>query len=442
MADSNKTEHLAETTMERFCMRALSENELTTATGHLAECPDCEAKFVSTLRRQRVLGELSFTLAPEFWLRHEHLDYEQLLAFVENTLDASAHELIDVHLKACPPCQEDVRSLLAFREQIAPELAVSYAPIVKESVGEPLSLLGWWRTLAWKPIYSASLVAIGIALVIGAAFLLNRRTNNLQVQQAPAPQVSPTSTPAVATNVPSPTSSPSESPIETPSSQEPVVVLNDRGGTITVDKSGSVSGLDDVPRSTRDEIAQVLLSERLDAPAILKELRGQEGGLRGSNNTQPFRLISPSRAVIVSDLPMFRWEKAQGASSYKVYVNDLAGREDARSEDLPPESFKWRPQRALKRGGIYSWTVVAVIDGKEIVLPGPSSSEIRFQVLRLTQLNQLRELKKTRSHLALAVFYSKVGMLADAEQELKELQNRNPGSQKLRALLNRIRQMY
>src|SRR5207244_1062660 len=131
----------------------------------------------------------------------------------------------------------------------------------------------------------------------------------------------------------------------------------------------------------------------------------------------------------------------QGASAYKVYVNDLAGHEVARSEELPAESIKWRVQKALKRGDIYSWTVVAVVDGKEIVSPGPSSPELRFQILPQSQLSQLRELKKTQSHLALAVFYSKVGMVAEAEQELKELQSRNPGSQKLRALLSKIRRM-
>ena len=419
-------------------MRNLPDAQLSTVSEHVSECSGCGAELVSTLRRQRGESELSFTLAPEFWLRHDHLDYAQLVDLAENKLDATDRELIDAHFRVCQVCQEDVKSLLAFREQIAPEMAVSYAPIGKESVGEPSSSLGWWRALVWKPIYSAALVAIGMALVIGAIFLLNRRTNNQQVQQVPAAQVSPISTPAVTINIASPTGSPSKSPIETPSSQEPVIALSDRGGTITVDNSGNVSGLEDVPGSTRDEIAQVLLSERLDAPAILKELRGQEGGLRGSNNKQPFKLISPSRAVIVSDLPMFSWEKAQGASAYKVYVNDLAGHEVARSEELPPESINWRLQKALKRGEIYSWTVVAVVDGKEIVSPGPSSPEMKFRILSTNSLQQLNELLKTRSHLALGVFYAREGMSAEAQHQFEILARDNSGSRKTNKLLRQI----
>jgi hypothetical protein len=442
MAERYTTEHISESTMERFCMRVLTENELTMVAKHLTGCPECQAEFVSTLRTQREVADLRFTLAPEFWLRHEHLNYEQLVEMADDKLDAADRELIDAHLTVCAPCTEDVRSFLAFREQIAPEMKTSYAPTKNESVNERLTWVDWWRALVWKPIYSVVILAIGIGLVIGGALLLNRRAGNQQAQQGPTPNVSPGSTPEEhIANLPPAPASPGGSPSEKPTGPEALVVLNDRGGTIAVDKSGKVTGLDDVSASTRDEIALVLMSERLDAPAILKELRGKEGGLRGSKNTQPFKLTSPSRAVIASDVPMFSWEKASGADSYKVYVNDLAGHEIAKSEELPPESIKWRLQKPLKRGEIYSWTVVAVVDGKEVVSPGPSSPEMRFQVLPQTQLKQLRELKKTQSHLALTIFYSKVGMMPEAEQELKELYSRNPGSQKLRALLNRIREL-
>lgn len=424
--------------MERFCMRAQSENELTTVASHLTGCPDCQAKFVSTLRRQREVADLSFTLAPEFWLRHEHLEYEQLVELGNAKLDASDRELIDAHLKICPPCREDVRSFLAFREQIAPEMSVSYAPVEQKSASERLSWVGWWRRLVWKPIYSAAVVILGIALIIGAAFLLKRRAENLQAQHGPTPQVSPVSTPdnRVA-NVPSPPSTPNESPIEKPNSAD-AVIINDRGRTITVDKSGSLAGLDDVPSPMRDEIAQVLLSERLERPAILKELSGQQGNLRGGKTAPPFNLTFPSRAVIVSDRPTLKWEKALGASSYQVYVNDQAGHEVAKSDELSSERTAWLLPKSLRRGEVYSWTVVAVVDGKEIVSPGPSSPEMKFKVLSASSLRQLNQLKKTRSHLALGVFYAQKGMIAEAEREFKLLVLKNPGSQSANRLLIEI----
>lgn len=436
MADSDKTEHVSESIMERFSMRTLSETELTKVARHLTGCPDCQALLVSTLRRQREAGDLSFTLAPEFWIRHEHLDYEQVLEYAERKLDANDRELIDVHLTVCLACQEDVRSFLAFREQIAPELKVSYAPIAQEPIREQLSWVGWWRGLAWKPVYSAAFVVLGIALLIGAALLLNRKAENQQAQHPPTPQESPGSTPDDrAAALPSPNESPSEMPIDT----EAVVVLNDRGGTIKVDRNGTVSGLDDVPESNRDAIAKVLLTERIESPAILRELGGPEASLRSSKTAQPFKLLSPARTVIVSAQPTLRWEKASGATSYRVYVTDQAGNEIAKSPELQSDNASWVLPKRLKRGATYSWTVVAIVEGKEIVSPGPASPEMKFQVLSRSYLEKLNQLRKTRSHLALGLFYSKVGMMAEAEREFEQLSNLNSGSQKARALLNRIR---
>jgi hypothetical protein len=434
------TEHLSKPQLQRFCARALPEAELISTGSHITDCSLCQREFRATVALRRGGEAVRFTLAPEAWIRHEHLEYEQLVMLADDTLDSVGRELIDLHLKICAQCREDARSFLAFRKQIAPELKVSYAPVMLEPVREKFSWWKSWRGLTWKPIYAAAVVVIGIALVIGAVLLLKRRAENLQAQQMPTPQVSPASTPDYrAANVPSPPATPNESPIEKPNSAETIVVLNDRGGTITVDKGGNVAGLDDVPAPTRDEIAKVLMSERLEQPAILKELGGEQGSLRGSKNTPPFRLTSPLRTVIVSDRPTLKWEKASGASSYRVYVNDPAGHEVTRSEELPSERTEWIVPKPLKRGGIYAWTVIAVVGGREIVSPGSAFPEMKFQVLPASSLQQLYQLQKTRSHLALGVFYMRVGMVAQAEREFQVLIRLNPQSQTARRLLYDVR---
>jgi len=391
--------------------------------------------LVSSLRERRIETP-SFTLAPEFWLRHEHIDYDRLVELAEGRLDTTERESIDAHLKICSVCEEDVRSFLAFREQIAPELKLSYASVVPRLAHEKLSWWDTWHRLTSKPIYAAAIVIVGIAIVIGIGVMLRQRAQNLQAQQVPTPQVSPGSTPdSRAANFPSPPPAPIESPIEKPNNAETIVTLNDRGGTITVDKSGNVAGLDDVAASTRDEIAKVLISEKLEQPAILKELGGQDSGLRGSQNTPPFMLTSPPRTVIVIDRPTLKWEKAPGASTYRVYVSDPTGQEVARSEELPSERTEWILPRPLKRGDIYLWTVVAVVDGKEIVSPGPSSPEMKFQVLAMSSVQQLYQLKKAHSHLALGTFYTKVGMIVEAEREFQELARLNPNAEVVKKLL-------
>lgn len=425
--------------MELFGARGLPETELATVARHIADCSDCGRQFLSTLGRQKGPTPVSFTLAPEFWLRHEHLDYEQLVEFAKDKLDATDRELIDAHLKVCPPCQEDVRSFLAFREQIAPEFSVSYAPTEQEPARERLSWVSWWRGLAWKPVYLTLFIVLGIALLVGGALLLNRRIGNQQAQQVPTPNVSPGSTPEERlANLPPPPVSPIESPSKKPTGADALVVLNDGSGAITVDKIGHVSGLDDVSALTRNEIAQVFLSGRIDRPPILRDLSVQDSALRGSNRAQPFKLVSPGRTVIVTDRPNFKWENILGASAYMVYINDTSGQIVATSGELTPDRREWLAPKLLKRGEIYAWTVTAIVDGKEMVAPGPSAPEMKFQVLPMTSLQQLNKLKKTRSHLALGVFYAGQGMVAEAEGEFRILVRNNPGSPYPKKLLDQV----
>jgi hypothetical protein len=432
------TEHVSKSTMERFCLSALSEAELAAITDHLAECKSCHQLFADALREQRGSAGL-FPIEPHSWLKDDHIEFESLARLADDDLDAADREWIDAHLSKCTECREDVASFLDFMKQIEPELSVHYGPTAQEPRRDALLWWSWWRNLAWKPAYTAALVVIGIAVAIGAV-LIFRRNQNLQTQQVPTAANNPSFVPddRIAT-VPSPSVTPLES--TEPGKDEAVVSLNDRGGTVSVDRTRKVTGLDGVPATTREEIAKVLLSERIEAPAILKELGGQDGALRGTQKAQPFKLLSPTRTVILSDRPALEWEKAPGATSYRVYVNDEAGSEVAKSDELALGRTNWTSPRPLKRGEIYTWTVVAVVDGKEIVSPGPAAPEMKFQVLSERDLQLLGQLKKTRSHLALTIFYASVGMISEAEREVQQLFNLNPQSQKVRALLNRIKSM-
>ncbi len=207
---------------------------------------------------------------------------------------------------------------------------------------------------------------------------------------------------------------------------------------VTVDKRGNISGLDDVPAPTRDEIAKALLSERIEQPRTLKDLAVEKSDLRGSSQSRSFKLISPTRTVIVSDLPTFKWERVSGASTYQVYINDPNGHVAAKSEELPAERTEWVVPKSLNRAKIYAWTVMSVVDGKEILSPGPSAPEMKFQVLSTRSLQQLQKLKKTRSHLALGVFYAREGMVAEADREFQFLNKENPRSRIAKKLLNEI----
>ncbi len=191
-------EHIPKGEIERFSVSAFPEEQQVTIAKHLAECEACHRVLTETLRSQRGTEGLTFTLAPEFWFRHDHLDYEQLVGIAENKVDATEREIIDIHLSSCATCREDVRSFLAFREQIEPELRVRYGPAVKEPKPSAVSIWNWRRGLASKPASVAAILLVGVGLII--AVLVLKRNANLEAQRTPPSQINtrgvgPTPTP-------------------------------------------------------------------------------------------------------------------------------------------------------------------------------------------------------------------------------------------------------
>jgi hypothetical protein len=455
-------EHLSQTQLERFAIGRLAEAELIVMANHLATCDTCHQGLAETLRRQRGSEGVSFTLAPEFWIRHEHLDFDQLVALADNKLDTTDREIIDTHLNVCATCREDVHSFLAFRKEIEPELRVRYGPHTKNPPRGPVRQWNWWQGIIRRPVYAtAVLVLIAVAFAI-AVMVFRTRTNVFEAWKGPNPQATPKPTPSVggvvtaasptttppnnesASNSPTPTIEPSpKRTIENPAPQigrSAVLSINDGRSTITLNKDGRVTGFDDVPPETKRDIATALVAEKIETPAVLNSLSPESITLRGNGNKgAPFTLVSPGRTVIIENSPVFKWEQLSGASAYRVYVLDSRGRQAAKSEDLTSAITEWKPDTTLDRGKIYSWVVIAVVDGKEIVSPGAAAPPMKFQVLSANDLQKLDHLKRTGSYLVLGVFYAKIGLLAEAEREFQELARLNPDDKVAKKLLRSVR---
>ena len=458
------TEHISTSLMKRFCVRALPASKLTSIARHLAACAPCHEEFIQTIRSQRGSAPLTITLAPEYWLRHDHIVYEQLVGLADNTLNVTERELLDVHLRVCDSCQRHIRSFLAVRQQIAKEAESSFPPVAPHTAGE-FPWLAWWRRLAWRPIYATAVVLIGMALVIGMALSLRRQAANLEAKhtrppqgivdpatQTPTPQnqavaVQPTPAPIPSKELPQRAPSPpltarNREPVNQSVNGSAVAVLKDGLGTVTVDKAGNVSGLDEIPQNTRQEIGEALLAENIKAPATQTELGGGPIVLRGPDNSPTFTLRSPARTVIISDRPSFEWERLAGANSYRVSVGDLKGNEISKSEELPGDQTRWTPPTSLKRGEIYVWEVEATIDNKKILSPGKSAPQMKFKLLSENSAHELEQLKKAQSHLALGVFYLREGMVAEAELEFQILVRDNPRSSLVKKLLKQIQSWH
>jgi len=453
------TGHISATQIERFSVGALDHPEMNGVSGHLGDCPACHHLFVETLRKQQGDSSLSFSLAPEFWLRHEHLEYEQLAGLADSTVDANDREILETHLKTCSSCREDLRSLLAFREQLEPQLSVRYGRVETNRV----DTLGWkerWFGFAWTPAYATAIVLIMIGLIT-AVLVIKRRSATLEaggprpspVKQSASPtptlgfevvrNTSPTPVPVpteqLPISVPSPAFALKNKPSMAPTENRRVIAeVTDERGAITVDSDGNVLGADDLSPEARRDIAEVLVTQTLKTPQSNQELAGAPITLRGPDNTPTFRLLSPGREVVLSDHPSFAWDKLAGASSYRVAIGDLKGHEVARSVELSGDQTKWTVPTALRRGEVYTWEVEASVDGKQVFAPGTSQTQMKFIVLSNQGANELEELKKANSHLALGVFYAREGMISEAEREFQILVRENPRSILLKRILKHI----
>jgi hypothetical protein len=463
------SEHFSTVQMRHFSARTLPVAEMTALAEHLTSCVTCQKQFQLTHRASKADALLFFTLAPEVLLRHEHLQYEQLAHYLDGGLDVEERELIHLHLSACEQCREDVQSLREFRQQIAPEMSVSYAPAERDSklrVIRPVA--GWFGWL--RPAYAAAAVAVLLVALVAVLSLSDRRTDEQQAQA-----LQPTGESKVASSDKSPVSAPPITANDNIASAENVSQANNNSGNtnsaveatpriapsqvqarasiqrikkspsastatlaeindgdqkIIVDVARNVTGLNHLKPADTQIIKETLLAQNITKPSELSELVGNQGVLRGNATAgETFKLLSPARIVTANDRPTFRWEALPRATSYRVYVGDADNKEVADSGELSATAAEWTPSAPLPRGKVFTWVVIAKADGNDVISPAASQPEARFKVLSGEALRELDALQNgPRSHLAMGITYARLGMLDEAEREFKILVRQNPNS--------------
>ena len=426
--NSLMTHHLSELEIKQLCASALPEAELAAAAVHTAECQSCDQRFIEELKQQRGPVPFNFTLEPKFWFRNDHLDFDDLVSLADNPFDEETQEIVNIHLSTCESCREDVCSFRAFREATTGEMNVSYGPTYPEP-NNGIRNAPWWQRLPRPPVYTvAAIVLLAVAVLMGV-IALSRRSGPLeankqeQINRDSEPSTSITPTPApIVEDYPK------------------VAVLKDAGGEVTIDREGRITGLDKVSENSRQYVARAVLSEQIPASDVLRRLTGEQGAVRGNDDgPQGFSLLYPVRRVVTKARPVFRWESLPGVSSYRVYVLDQDGNQVSQSEELPSTQTQWEAPASLRRGRIFSWVVTALVDEKKVVSPSASAPEIKFAVLSTADFQELSRLKKSNSHLALGVFYARVGLLNEAEREFEGLVELNPESELPRKLLQSVR---
>jgi hypothetical protein len=463
-------EHISRMHIEKFHARTLDVPEMIATWEHLDACDDCHRIFQEVFRSRRQGAPITFNLSPEYWLRDEHFDYETLAAYIDKTLDSEMREIADIHLTVCSDCRRELNSLVAFRKESEPELKVRYGPDTRSSATRWLSSLWNWLPVVWKPAHTfAMLVIIGLAIVV-MMFLIKpgsdkKSTAGDLTGLAPSPSPAASTSPSPddfdksiarfpeAGSTPKPNSDTSQVQSKPPHHQsgqrsraklrtrfptETVVALNDDGCRVLIDSSGRLRGLGDLSPELQQSIKEFLTEDEVKRPDILAEINGVKSDLRGTGDKPTFGLLSPVGVVIAEDRPVFKWEPLVGATAYRVQVSDSPSREPISSDLLPETVTQWRLVEALRRGKVYSWIVIATVNGREIITPPVTMPEAKFKVLEEEKVRELNLTKRASSRLALGVFYAREGMLAEAEREFQMLVNNNPRSPIAKRLLSTI----
>ncbi len=462
--------HLSVQQIERYCQRALTPAELLEADDHIAACAPCRQKLAEAMQTS-----FSFVRASDIAAKPEHLEYEQLEAYVDSALDEVDREIVESHLELCAECVADVRDLRAFRAMMSTYPTKEYAPAAPPTLWEKIVAF-WRRPARWIPLQVAGTAAVAALCVyvstrplqmemtrlrgqlsriqrtndalqkqVAAAgdlkaqlAQLQQHKNQLQTQLAAvqksnkdlntrliALQNQPRTAPAVRKNA----------------APQILLALNDGGGRVTLDKQGNVGGLSSLPPSVRADVKTTLTAQQVKTPTVLlAQLIGEGGTTRGTGSDgMPFVILAPVGTAVQTDRPTFRWQPLDGATSYKVTVFDADFNAVAKSENLT--TTEWTPPQPLPRGEVYQWQVTALKDGKEVASPTAPAPEAKFKVLEQDKAEAIGRVKRKHpnSHLTLGVLYAQAGMLDDAEREFQALLNANPKSSVVRKLLNDVR---
>lgn len=416
-------EHLTQKQVEDCCRQQLSAAELLSVSDHLGECEACRRRIEKALN-----GDASFLALRSAVLDDEasqdarvHLTLKQTSDYVDGKLSGEGLQMVADHLSHCEQCALMVDDLGAFKNEIGPSLDREYHPALVPSQDE-----GWWHQsvaslqgLFRRPPVLAFGAALAALLLVVTGWLILRAPS----QRTPSPEV------AVA-----PTRSPQPTPV-------PVVAqLTDGEGQLTLDQEGRLSGAESLPAAYQNLLKEALTTQRLERSSQLEGLSRPSSSLMSTDQEgHKFSVIEPVGTVLMTDRPTFRWSLMQGATGYIVEVYDSRFNPMATSPQISGNS--WVLPRSLPRGSVYTWQVKAMKDGQEFTSPRPPAPQAAFRILDQAKANELVSAKRAygSSHLVMGLLYAEAGLLKEAEQQLRELQNANPDSEIAQKLLGKIR---
>jgi hypothetical protein len=398
------TTHLTDHDVERYVRRTLGGTTLLELAEHVDVCDDCRNRVAAAMG----VGAATARVRSELDAQNDHPSDETLEAFVVGELDVAARDTVSRHLDVCLTCTEDVS-----------DLEEAWADVRHiESRAEPSSLERHPSLLAaWSGRRLAAAAAL-VLVSVGAAWMA------LSWFRSPGTGGGPSAVSSSAS-------------IATAAVEK--VALMDGGHRIALGADGLIRGLDAADEGDRALVARAMTEQSLSLPATLAELAPRAGALMGgAPAASAVRLLAPLGTGVDGQQPTFSWQASPEAKDYVVKVFDPARGKVAESAAL--RSVSWSPEQPLPRGRLYVWQVTVRTAAGSYLVPEPGTPEARFRILSDEESGALAAVRRRYAgqHLLLGLNFAKVGLLDEAERELRALAAENPSSPVAAGLVTQV----
>lgn len=430
-------DHISEDALKKYREKSLSPAEVLAVCDHLESCLKCREKVVGTTPLDDLFTAFDTELQATGDDSTPHLLPEELADYVDGELDEADREIAESHLLFCHPCRDEVQDLRAFKASLNLFSVKEYP--AKKPLGFWQKTLLLWRASAWGMTIQAATLAIVIFFFITTLLLkrqvanvnnalseLQQKNEELQQQLEEIPELQSQIALLQLTQNPLPEAS-----------SKTTESLNDHGKQIAI-VQGGLTGIEALAPEIEQLVKSALVNQRVRQSAVPKELLAKgEVLMSGNDKKNFFPLIRPRSKIIETDRPTLDWGALNGATEYVVTVYDANANPVAKSSPLA--TTHWTLPKALKRGVIYSWEVIAKKGNEEIMAPAPPVPPAKFKVLEQTKYEALSRAKQAyNSHLVAGVLYAQAGLFDEAEHEFKSLVAANPNSKLAKQLLRSL----
>lgn len=424
--------------LKQFLDGKLPADRLIEIDAHLDECRTCRAAI------GRMAGVINFV--SEVTGAADCPEYDELSAYVDDSLDAAGTKVIRSHIGMCEICSRDVGRIRELRSHAALREKIVVKPGVNKN-RRRTGLFVYWR----QALVAASLGGlVAVAMIFGNVgdqknenrpqVVSNPRiVNNLPT--APADDV--VKTEAVENPVKPESAPPSAGVIAaTPATPAPVVktvlsddrysVIRSNSKLVFAKKDGvAVQGGSKIAAAVDEKLRTGKIKPAKPIQMAMATIHIRSTTAYDAPPTAP-KQIAPVEKMLITQKPTFTWSTVDLAEDYRVRIYDKSGN---LLVDQIVEQTAFTPAAALPRGKAYSWRVgvrFSETDG------WTESAASGFAVISAEDHSVINRARKDfpGSHLAMGAAYESAGLYEEAAAEYKALRRANPNSDLVNRLLD------